>query len=216
MAYYLVSALIGIIITTYEVLRVTSSAKLYGTVLYLEKVFIGGYVSIAFFILIMFAGAINPKWVITKKLLSIRAELAIIASIFIMPHSIIYLIRFIVLKLPKAFKTGVIPKLYIAYISIGIIAFFIMIPLFITSFKKVRRKIKGIQWARLQRFAYIFYFLVYIHILLVLLNGKYIEWLKLSSYTTIFGIYVVFKLIKYKNNKQAKLDYTKRVDKVKM
>ena len=204
--YYLVSASIAIITTVYEVLRITSNAKLYGTILYLEKVSMRGYISIAFFILVMLAGALNPKWPVTRKLLSIRAELAIIASIFIIPHSIMYFVRFILLKLPKMMKTGIIPKLYIGYIIIGLIAFIIMLPLFITSFKKVRRKMQGMKWRNLQKWAYTFYFLVYIHILLVLLNGKELDWLRLCIYTIIFGAYTILRLIKYKNSRQAKVD----------
>ena len=95
--------------------------------------------------------------------------------------------------------------------SIGIIAFIIMTPLFITSFKKVRRKMQGIQWQKLQRLAYIFYFLVYIHILFVLLNGKEMEWLKLSSYTIIFGVYTILRSTKNKNRRQSKSDYTNKL-----
>lgn len=203
--YYLISIFIGIITTVYEVLRITSGVKLYGFPLYLEKIFIRGYISIAFFILVMFAGALNTKWEITRKLQSIRAELAIMASIFIIPHSIIYFVRFIILKLPKMFSTGVIPKLYIAYILVGIIAFIIMIPLFITSFKKIRSKMQSGHWRKLQKRAYIFYFLVYVHILIIMLNEKEIDLLKLSTYTIIFGAYTILKLIKSKNNRQAKL-----------
>ncbi|MBU3214558.1 ferric reductase-like transmembrane domain-containing protein [Clostridium estertheticum] len=203
--YYLISIFIGIITTVYEVLRITSGVKLYGFPLFLEKIFIRGYISIAFFILVMFAGALNPKWKITRKLQSIRAELAIMASIFIIPHALIYFVRFIVLKLPKMFTTGVIPKLYIAYIIVGIIAFVIMLPLFITSFKKIRSKMQSGKWRKLQKRAYIFYFLVYVHILIIMVNEKEIDLLKLSSYTIIFGTYTILRLIKYKNNRQSKL-----------
>ncbi|MBU3160002.1 ferric reductase-like transmembrane domain-containing protein [Clostridium frigoris] len=205
--YYLVSIFIGFITTVYEVLRITSGAKLYGFPLYLEKIFMRGHISIAFFILVMFAGALNSKWKISRKLLSIRAELAIIASIFIIPHSLIYFVRFIALKLPEMINIGMIPTLYIGYIIVGIIAFIIMIPLFITSFKKIRRKMQNGQWRKLQKRAYIFYFLAYIHILLILLSKKEIDLLKLSSYTIIFGTYTILKLIKYKSNKKAKLNY---------
>ncbi|MBX4264597.1 ferric reductase-like transmembrane domain-containing protein [Clostridium estertheticum] len=203
--YYLISIFIGIITTVYEVLRITSDVKIYGFPLFLEKIFIRGYISIAFFILVMFAGALNPKWKITRKLQNIRAELAIIASIFIIPHALIYFVRFIILKLPKMFSTGVIPKLYIAYIIAGIIAFVIMIPLFITSFKRIRSKMQSGKWRKLQKRAYIFYFLIYIHILIIMLNEKETDLLKLSSYTIIFGTYTILKLIKSKNNRQSKL-----------
>lgn len=77
-----------------------------------------------------------------------------------------------------------------------------MIPLFITSLKKVRRKMKGLQWKRLQRWAYLFYLLAYVHILLILLNEKEIDWLRLSTYTIIFGGYMSLRLLKYGESKQ--------------
>lgn len=98
--YYLVSALIGTITTVYEISRTTSSVKLYGTILYLEKLSIVGYSLIAFFFLVMLAGVVNPKWLIIKKVQIVRAKLAILASVFIIPHSIIYLVNLILLKLP--------------------------------------------------------------------------------------------------------------------
>lgn len=204
-AFYLASIFIGIITTVYEVLRITSDAKIYGLLLYLEKIFMRGYMSISLFILVMFAGALNQNWKISRKLLNIRSELAIIACIFIIPHALIYFVRLIVLKLPKMINTGIIPKLYISYIIVGIIAFVIMIPLFISSFKKIRRKIPNGIWRKLQKKAYIFYFLVYIHILLIMLNEKQIDPLKLCSYTIIFGVYTILRLIKYRNNRKAKL-----------
>ena len=55
-----------------------------------------GFVSTALFILVMFAGALSKKWGITKKLLRVRAEMAILASILILPHFIIYTYKFLV------------------------------------------------------------------------------------------------------------------------
>ena len=196
--YYSTAAFIAIITSIYEILRITSNMKLEGFILNLEKISIRGFISISFYILVMYAGVLEPKWGITRKLRSIRAELAIIASILLLPHGIIYFIRFILLKLPKILTEGKFPILYLSYIAIGIIGFFIMTPLFITSLKRVRRKMQGLQWKKLQRWAYIFYFLAYIHILLVLLNEKELDWLKLSTYTIIFLGYIVLKLIKYK------------------
>ena len=47
----------------------------------------------------------------------------------------------------------------------------IMLPPFITSFKRVRRRMKPGSWKRLQRLAYVFYGLMYIHVLLLNLSG---------------------------------------------
>ena len=170
-AFYGISSIIAVLVTVYEILRLTSNYQLGGFIGTLEKVFMRGNVSIAFFILVMFAGALNKKLKVTKKLMSIRAENAIMGSILIMP-------------------------LYFIYLVVGVLAFILMIPLFITSFKKIRMKMKFSNWKRLQRKAYIFYLLAYVHIVVVLLNGKTIDFLKLITYTVIFLAYLILKLFR--------------------
>lgn len=202
--FYSIAAVISITTAIYEILRITSNAKLDGILLTLEKASMRGYISISFFILVMYAGALNTRWSITKKLLSIRAELAILGSIILLPHGIIYFARFLILKLPKIMSEGSFPLLYFSYIAVGIIGFIIMIPLFITSIKKIRYKMKGMRWKKLQRWAYLFYILAYVHILLVLLNEKELDWLRLSTYTIIFGSYMTLRLLKSKNAAQVK------------
>ncbi|MFT8348268.1 ferric reductase-like transmembrane domain-containing protein [Clostridium saccharoperbutylacetonicum] len=201
---YSIAAAISITTAIYEILRITSNAKLDGILLTLEKASMRGLISISFFILVMYAGALNTRWSITKKLLSIRAELAILGSIMLLPHGIIYFARFLILKLPKIMSEGSFPLLYFSYIAVGIIGFIIMIPLFITSIRKIRYKIKGMRWKKLQRWAYLFYILAYGHILLVLLNEKELDWLRLSMYTIIFGSYMTLRLLKSKNAAQVK------------
>lgn len=203
--YYSISGGIAILTSIYEILRITSNMKLEGVFLALEKTSIRGLISISFFILVMYAGALNSKWTITKKLRSIRAELAIIGCIMMLPHGVIYFIRFLILKLPKIMAERKFPILYFSYIGIGIIGFIVMIPLFVTSIKKVRRKMQGIKWKKLQRWAYVFYLLAYVHILLILLNESKIDWLRLNSYTIIFVGYMILRVFKYKNKQKIEL-----------
>lgn len=200
--YYLIFGSIAIITSIYEILRITSNMKLDGFLLTIEKISMRGLISISFFILVMYAGALNSKWSITKKLLSIRAELAILGSITMLPHGIIYFARFIILKLPKIISEGTFPVLYFSYIGVGIIGFIVMIPLFITSIKKIRKKMKGIQWKKLQRWAYLFYLLAYVHILLVLFNEKELDWLRIATYTIVFGGYMSLRFIKYRESRE--------------
>ena len=195
--YYLGAVIIATITSIYEILRITSNMKIDGFLLTLEKTSMRGFISISFFILVMYAGALNSKWKITKNLRSIRAELAILGSITILPHGIIYFARFLILKLPKIISEGTFPILYFSYIAVGMVGFIIMIPLFMTSLKKIRSKMKGLQWKKLQRWAYLFYLLAYVHILLVLLNEKELDLLKISTYTIIFGGYMSLRLLKY-------------------
>ncbi|MGG7097328.1 ferric reductase-like transmembrane domain-containing protein [Clostridium sardiniense] len=190
--FYSIASIAAITTTIYEILRLTSNLKLQGIIANLEKASMKGNIAIAFFVLVMFAGALNSRWAITKKLLSIRAELAILGSILILPHCVMYFVRFIV----KLFNNQPIKPLYLIYLIVGLIAFIIMIPLFITSLKKFRSKMKYKDWKKLQRYAYPFYLLAYVHILLALLNSKQVDLLKLITYTVLFGVYFILKLVK--------------------
>lgn len=64
----------------------------------------------------------------------------------------------------------------------------------------------GLKWKQLQRWAYCFYFLAYIHIILMLLNKKELDWMKLIIYTAVFGSYTVLRVIKAKKIKSDKLN----------
>ncbi|CEP80398.1 ferric reductase-like transmembrane domain-containing protein [Paraclostridium sordellii] len=200
--YYSIASILAGMTIIYEIYRLITNTKLQGFIGDFEKVFMKGNVSIAFFLIVMFAGALNPKWNITKKLLKIRAESAILACILLVPHGVMYLVRFI----NKLLLHKPITTLYIIYLIIGLIAFIIMIPLFITSLKKFRSKMTYKEWKKLQRWAYPFYLLAYIHIILALLNSKKIDVMSISIYTVAFGVYFILKLIKTLNeNKRQKL-----------
>lgn len=190
--YYSIATALASATIVYEIYRLITDTKLQGFIGEFEKAFMKGNVSIGFFILVMFAGALNPRWKLTKKLLSIRAESAILACILLIPHGVMYAVRFI----NKILVHKPITALYVVYLMVGLVAFVMMIPLFITSFKSVRAKMTNKEWKRLQRWAYPFYLLTYIHILLALLNDDEVDIMKLSIYTVLFVGYFIMKLIK--------------------
>ncbi|EGT3617596.1 sulfite oxidase heme-binding subunit YedZ, partial [Clostridium perfringens] len=140
--FYLLASLITIIVTTYEFFKIWTGFKLEGTIYVLERSFMKGYVSTALFILVMFAGALSKKWGFTKKLLRVRAEMSILASILILPHFIVYTYKFLV----SLFNGKALSTSYLAFVIVGILAFVIMIPLFITSFKKIRISMSPSRW----------------------------------------------------------------------
>lgn len=198
--FYSIALIIASITTYYEILRMFSNVQLTGFLYYLEKSSIKGLMSVGFFILVMYAGALNVKYSLAKILIKTRAELAIIASILLLPHCIVYLIGFTrgfsrIIKNPMA-SIG-----YISFVIVGLIGFIIMIPLFITSFKKIRSKMTVSNWKKLQKKAYIFYFLTYLHIFIILIKKDNIDVLKLSIYTIIFVGYGILKLLKFRKSK---------------
>ena len=113
--------------------------------------FVKGFVGFAFFYVVMITGALNPSWKLTKKLRSVRATYSILGFVLLMSHPLNYVAE--VLS-----KQRDIPYF-------GVAAFLIMVPLFITSYMAIRKKMKAQTWVKLQRWAYPVYALMLIHLL---------------------------------------------------
>lgn len=150
-----------------------------------------GFLGFSFFYLVMFAGALSNKSKLRKKLIGIRKEFSILGFISITPHAIGKLILIF---------TG-----EITYAWFGIAAFVIMIPLFITSFTYIRKKMTNKTWKKLQSLAYLVYLSLLIHLII-----NYTQRLALILYIVLFAVYFVFKLIyefkKYKLKVNKKKD----------
>ena len=146
-----------------------------------------GYLGLAFLYLVMITGALKNKSNLNKKLVSVRREYSIIGFIFITPHGLKYLIEF--LNGVRAFEW------------LGVIPYVIMIPLFITSFMVIRKKFTFSTWKKLQRFAYIAYNLIFVHLIIVA------EMPNLAVYIVLFTPYIILKLKKeymiYKTKNQT-------------
>ncbi len=141
------------------------------------EMFVHGYIGLSFLFIVMFTGALKKKSTISKKLMTIRKEYSILGFIFIMPHATNYVIE-LFSDLSK-----------IEY-WIGLTAFVIMIPLFITSFSKIRSMYKYPTWKKLHRWSYLAYTLIFVHIIIVAEPRDAI------AYTVIFIPYLGLKLIK--------------------
>lgn len=175
---------------------------------YILALFRRGSFATAIFIIVMYTGALKNGSALMKKLIVIRGELSIMASIMILCHNIffgkIYFVR-----LFTSASTMPVTQLLAAIASLLMLV--IMIPLAIMSFQKIRKKMKAKLWKRLQRFAYAFYALIYIHIFLLTYSsaqahrGDYA--LSLILYTIVFGVYLVMRVRKYllKKNSNIKL-----------
>jgi len=134
-----------------------------------------GYIGLALFFLVMIASSLKPKSNIRKKLMGLRKHYSVLGFITITPHALYYFFDFL-------FNDGV-------FTPFGILAYLIMIPLFITSFITIRKKMKPKHWKNLQRLAYISYFLLLIHLLL-----HYTQRLNLMAFIALALVYSVIKL----------------------
>ena len=90
-----------------------------------------------------------------------------------------------------------------------------MLPFFITSFVATRRKIKAKTWNRLQRLAYVFYLLLFIHIMLLMipraLAGEAGYDLTVFVYGFIFISYFLCRIIKALNKNSVELIPKKQI-----
>ena len=152
-----------------------------------------GSIPLALFVVVMFIGVLNKEKPYAKKLKSVRRELSVIASILLIPHA--------VMLSPVLYSVDISGSLLGKSIYItGIIAFLIMIPLFITSFKPAMKQAKSPKWKKLHKLSYIVYFLMYAHVMAVSLfnDTKYY-----ILYSITFILYSALRLVKHYKNKTS-------------
>ena len=156
---------------------------------------ISGTLPAALFVLVMYAAVFPRKTRIYRCAMSCRGEIAIIASFFALTHMVYYSYRIF---------SGNLITLVIEWLLIAL-----LVPLTLTSFKKIRRKMNGKAWKKLQRWSYFFYGLLYFHVMIVIypraVRGHFESMVDLCIYTAMFGIYMGLRLERYleKKNKQA-------------
>lgn len=135
-----------------------------------------GYIGLSFLYIVMMAGALNDSSSLRKKLMGVRREYSIIGFILITPHGLKYLIEFL--------------QGDIRFEWLGVIPYVIMIPLFITSFMIIRKRFTFQTWKNIQKFAYLVYILIFIHLIIVA------EIPNLAVYIVLFVPYIILKLVK--------------------
>lgn len=205
-AGYLVSAMLSLF-TVYAVWSplYKAASPLLRTLLSLLT---NGTLAGALFLVVMLAGALPRGSYLMRRWMALRGELSIMASILVLGHNIAYGKTYFVLLfgdidklLPNQTAAAIVSLLMIA----------LMLPLWITSFQAVRRRMAPKSWKRLQRLAYPFYLLMYLHVLL-LFGGKALEvsahlnyTISLGLYTLIYLLYAVLKALRLSEKRGCRL-----------
>lgn len=168
-------------------------------------IFAKGSLGTAMFVAVMYAGALPKGSKLIAPLMKIRGELSITAAILVLCHNFTYGItyfRMLFIK-PEALSAT---QLTAAIISLVLII--IMIVLTVTSFQAVRKKMKAKKWKQLQRTAYVFYGLMYVHIMLINIPyarlglGTYIA--NVVIYSIVFLGYAAMRIAKAVSVKAAR------------
>ena len=122
----------------------------------------------ALFVIVMYTGVFSNGSKMIKILMPVRGEISIIASVLTLGHNISYGQTYFKMLFVRPMS---MQKNVLAAAAVSIVMICIMLPLFITSFPSVRKKMKARNWKRLQRLAYVFYGLMYVHVMLLTVPG---------------------------------------------
>ena len=170
---------------------------------YLMGIFTRGTFATALWCIVMWTGAMPNGSALLKKLMPIRGELSIFAAILTLGHNIGFGQTYFVLLFTDA---GQMTARQIAASILTLVMLAIMIPLTILSFPQVRRRIKATLWKKLQRTAYIFYALIYVHVIILCYplarSGNKGYQFKIVVYSVVFLAYAVCRIRKWKRMRQ--------------
>ena len=153
-----------------------------------------GHVGFSMFILVMFIGVFARSSVVRKALAPVRAELSIMGSILIAGHFIPYLSSYLsmaadLFSLRPAVATSCI---------LAVLLLVLLVPLFATSFPRVKKAMPAHWWMRVQRLAYPFFILAFFHLFgfffAALLNGSPRAVTMCIVYAAILVAYVVARV----------------------
>ncbi|MDR0572798.1 MAG: hypothetical protein LBG96_01995 [Tannerella sp.] len=133
-------------------------------------------------IIIMYAGALDVRFKWVKKLMSIRKELSIISGFPIFAHSLIrvshnfpgslaYFTRHD--EYMETARAANEAGLWATNFSLvlGIVLLILFIPLWVTSFDSIHKRMGGVSWKKLQRWSYVLYALLFIHAMGIQVGG---------------------------------------------
>lgn len=153
--------------------------------------------STALFAAIMWTGALPNGSKAIKHLMPIRGELSILACILTLGHNVSYGLTYFRFLFTQP---SILPGNQLAAAICSLVMICIMLPLFVTSFKSVRKKMKASSWKKLQRLAYVFYALIYVHVMLLTvpaaLQGRSGYLLTMLAYSVVFLGYAACRIQK--------------------
>lgn len=164
---------------------------------YIINLFSRGVLATALWCVVMITGALPNGSAPMKKLMPIRGELSIFTAILTLGHNISYGRTYFVMLFTDSEKLSR-NQLFASICTIIMLA--VMIPLTVMSFPKVRKKMDAKIWKKIQRSAYLFYALIYVHVMLLMIPqakaGREGYIFNIFIYSLVFFGYAFFRVRK--------------------
>ena len=172
---------------------------------FFKKIMQRGVLAGSLFIWVMLAPVLPKSFSGRKTIYLLRGEMAICASLITLAHNLAFGGKYFgALFLGQGHIS--LMELHAAIVSCLMIL--LLIPLTITSFQTVRRKMQAKSWKKLQNWSYLFYLLLYLHIFFIyqgaLIRGKGDYFFTLMIYSFIFGFYGFLRIRQYRIQKEGK------------
>ena len=172
---------------------------------FFKKIMQRGVLAGSLFIWVMLAPVLPKSFAGRKTIYLLRGEMAICASLITLAHNLAFGGKYFGALF---FGHGHISLMELHAAIVSCLMILLLIPLTITSFQTVRRKMQGKSWKKLQNWSYLFYLLLYLHIFFIyqgaLIRGKGEYFFTLMLYSFIFGFYGFLRIRQYRMQKESK------------
>ena len=172
---------------------------------FFKKIMQRGVLAGSLFIWVMLAPVLPKSFSGRKTIYLLRGEMAICASLITLAHNLAFGGKYFGALF---FGQGHISLMELHAAIVSCLMILLLIPLTITSFQTVRRKMQAKSWKKLQNWSYLFYLLLYLHIFFIyqgaLIRGKGDYFFSLMIYSFIFGFYGFLRIRQYRIQKEGK------------
>ena len=172
---------------------------------FFKKIMQRGVLAGSLFIWVMLAPVLPKSFSGRKTIYLLRGEMAICASLITLAHNLAFGGKYFGALF---FGQGHISLMELHAAIVSCLMILLLIPLTVTSFQTVRRKMQAKSWKKLQNWSYLFYLLLYLHIFFIyqgaLIRGKGEYFFTLMIYSFIFGFYGFLRIRQYRIQKVSK------------
>lgn len=172
---------------------------------FFKKIMQRGILAGSLFIWVMIAPVLPKRFSGRKTIYLLRGEMAISASLITLAHNLAFGGKYFGAVF---FGQGHISLMELHAAIVSCLMILLLIPLTITSFQTVRRKMQAKTWKKLQNWSYLFYLLLYLHIFFIyqgaLIRGKGEYFFTLMLYSFLFGFYGFLRIRQYRMQRETR------------
>ncbi len=148
--------------------------------------------SFSLFAVVMYVGVFPKGSWVRRRLQPVRGELSVIACILALGHMGAYAVSYV----PRVIVTPFV----VAGLVVAAVLTVLLVVLGVTSLRAVKARMGAQTWVKVQRWAYLFYVLVFAHALLMLLPSALFGGLaameSVTVYTVVFAVYFVARIVR--------------------